>query len=849
MLTWSTMWKERRRRLAGVEKSRKLVKLAKFGFIAVIAGFLLLFVVLPLFAFGLPSPDKIIRREGFSTKILDRNGQVLYDIYSDQRRTPVDIENVPEYLKQATIAIEDKNFYKHQGFDPLGMVRGFSRLFTRGYAQGGSTLTQQLVKNVLLTSERSIFRKLNEFILAVQIERRYSKDEILQMYLNEAPYGGTAWGVEAASEVYFGKSVKDLNLIESAILAGMPQRPSAYSPYSSTPKAYVDRTKAVLRRMREDGFITSDQEQAALAELENVKFQARGSSFKAPHFVQYVQQILEERYGERVVEQGGLKVTTTLDLNLQEKAQAIVAEEIAKVESQRITNGGAIVVDPQTAQILAMVGSKRFDDPDYDGQVNVTVALRQPGSSFKPITYVTALKKGFTASSMLMDVPTSFDGGQGQDEYTPVNYDGKYRGPVQLRYALGNSLNVPAVKLLALVGIKDVLETAYDMGLTSLPPNNETLSRVGLSLTLGGGEVRLLELTSAYASFFNGGYKVEPISILKVEDADGKVLEEVKPKKSGSELGTKQVLTKEQAYIISHILSDNDARKDTFGPNSSLNISGKQIAAKTGTTNDKRDNWTIGGNPQRAVGVWVGNNDNSPMLNLASGISGAAPIWRKVIMEAIAGLPSSSFEAPEGIETANVDTISGYREHDGFASRPEIFIKGSVPENDSVHVKLKLCKSEDKLANPSDVAANNYNEKEYFVFKETYPKWQDGINAWLAGQNDPRYKPPTEYCGTSNPINVEFETPKDRDQVNANDFDIKVRPVSSNQITRVELYIDGNNVRNFDGPPYEHHAFSIEDGVHTLRAVAKDSSGKESDRVITIGVNVPWDHEDEDEDE
>lgn len=828
------MWRERRQRFQSVEKSRKIVKLAKFGFIAIIAGFLLLFIVLPLFAFGLPSPDKIVRREGFSTKILDRNGLVLYDIYSDQRRTAVGLDSIPLYLKQATVAIEDKNFYSHRGFDPMGMIRGFSRLFTRGYAQGGSTLTQQLVKNVLLTSERSVFRKLNEFILAVQIERKYSKDQILQMYLNEAPYGGTAWGVETASEVYFGKSVKDLNLVESSILAGMPQRPSAYSPYSSTPKAYIDRSTAVLRRMREDGFITKEQEEAAVIELPNVKFLPRGSSFKAPHFVQYVQKILEERYGERVVEQGGLKVTTTLDLSLQEKTQEIVSDEISKVEAQRITNGGAVVIDPQTGEILSMVGSKMFDDPNYDGQVNVTVALRQPGSSFKPITYVTALKKGFTPSTLLMDVPTTFTGGEGQKDYEPVNYDGKYRGPIQLRYALGNSINVPAVKLLALVGIKDVLETGYEMGLTSLPPTKETLSRVGLSLTLGGGEVRLLELTGAYGSFLNGGYKVEPISILKVEDNNGKVLEETKPKKE------KKVLTPEQAFLISHILSDNDARKEVFGPNSLLNVPGRQIAVKTGTTNDKRDNWTIGGSPQKVVGVWVGNNDNSPMLNVASGVSGASPIWRRVILESLKGMPVVNFEAPEGIVTAEVDLVSGYAAHDGYPSRAELFIKGSTPGEDTVHLKMKICKSDGNIATPADVASGNFDEKEYFVFKENYPKWQEGINTWLAGQSDTRYHPPTATCNTSNPINVEFDYPKDRDQINSNDFVIKVRPASSNTIVSVRLYIDGSNVRNFDAPPFEYQAMEITDGVHTIKATAKDSQDKESERIITVGVNVPW---------
>ena len=835
------MWRERRRKLLGLQKSRNIAKISKLGFFGIIVLFLGLFIILPLMAFSLPSPDKVVRREGFSTKILDRNGKPLYDIYENERSTPIKIDEIPLYLKQATVAIEDKNFYTHQGFDLLGTIRGLSRLFTRGYAQGGSTLTQQLVKNVLLTSERSVLRKLKEFVLAVQIERKYSKDQILQMYLNEAPYGGNARGVETASEIYFGKSAKDLNLLESAIIAGFPQLPSRYSPYSSTPKAYIERTQNVLRRMREDGYITKDQEEASLAELPNVKFQAKGSSFKAPHFVQYVQKILEERYGEKIVEQGGLKVTTTLDLDLQEKAQAIVAEEIAKVESQRITNGGVVVVDPQTGEILSMVGSKRFDDPDYDGQVNVTVALRQPGSSFKPFTYVTAFKEGYTPSYMVMDVPTTFPGGEGQPDYNPVNYDGKYRGPIQLRFALGNSINIPAVKVIALVGIKDVLETSYDLGINSLPPTKETLSRVGLSLTLGGGEVKLLEMASAYSVFFNGGYRVDPVSILKVEDSDGKVLEEVKTKKG------KQVLSSEQAFLISNILSDNEARREVFGPNSLLNIPGRQVAVKTGTTNDKRDNWTIGGTPQRSVGVWVGNNDNSPMLNVASGVSGASPIWRKVLMESLTGLDSLAFEAPEGIVTAEVDNFSGRLSHDGFSARSEFFDKSSLPTGDDIHVKLKVCKNEGKLATPSDIASNNYEEKEYYVIKEEDPtagagqnKWQEAILNWINGQSDGRYHPPTEYCGTVNPINVEFDYPKDRDRINSNNFDIKVNPAATETITRVELYIDNNNVRNFDGQPYTYSATGISDGVHVIKAVAKDSSNRQSERIITIGVNVDW---------
>lgn len=840
------MWQARRRlqfrqKAGGLNNSRNLVKIAKFGFLGILGLFLVLIIVLPLMSFGLPSPDKVIRREGFSTKILDRNGKPLYDIFDNERRTPININDMPAYLKQATVAIEDKNFYSHSGFDILGTLRGLSRFFTRGYAQGGSTLTQQLVKNVLLTSERSALRKIKEFILAVQIERKYTKDEILQMYLNEAPYGGTAWGVESASETYFGKSAKDLNLVESAILAGMPQLPSKYSPYSSTPKAYVDRTTNVLRRMREDGYITKDQEEAALAELPDFKFQTKGSSFKAPHFVQYVQKILEERYGEKVIEQGGLKVTTTLDLDLQEKAQEIVAEEIAKVESQRITNGGAVVMTPETGEILAMVGSKRFDDPDYDGQVNVTVALRQPGSSFKPFTYVTALKEGYSPSSMVMDVPTTFQSGEGQPDYNPVNYDGKYRGPVQMRYALANSLNIPAVKFIALVGIKDVLETAYDLGLTSLPPTTETLQRVGLSLTLGGGEVRLVELTGAYSSFFNGGTKAEPLAILKVEDSNGKVLEEIKPKKG------KKVLDPMHAYLISHMLADNNARKDVFGVNSLLNVPGRQVAVKTGTTNDKRDNWTIGGTPQRAVGVWVGNNDNSPMLNVASGVSGASPIWRRILLESLSGLDPVNFEAPEGIVTAEVDLVSGKRARDGFPSRPELFAKGAEPDTDDIHVYLKVCKNDGKLATPADVVGQNYENKEYFVFKEEDPvskdgknRWQEAILNWINGQSDNRYRPPTEYCGTVNPLSVEIYSPTDRTSNLPNQFEIKIRADTTSKILDIVLEIDGVKRRTFDSPPYVYQA-DLSDGPHVLKAIARDTDGHESSHPLTIGVNTAWD--------
>lgn len=847
------MWKERRRRTIwrdrrqfdkSLTRSRKLVKWAKIGFFGAIGFIIFLTFILPVMAFNLPSPDKIVRTQGYSTKILDRNGNLLYDIYANQNRTPVQLEDIPLYLRQATISIEDKNFYKHQGFDPIGVLRGFLRVFTRGRAAGGSTITQQLVKNVLLTNDRTVVRKGKEFVLAIQIEKKYSKDEILQMYLNEVPYGGTSWGVEAAAQTYFGKNVRDLNLVECAILAGLPQSPSAYSPYSSTPKAYIDRTKSVLRRMQEDGHITEEQETSAVEALGSIEFQPKGTSLSAPHFVQYVQEILGETYGQAVVEQGGLTVTTTLDLDLQNEAQAIVAEEISKVEKQHITNGAAVVLNPETGEILAMVGSKNFFADDYDGQVNVTTSLRQPGSSFKPFTYVTAFKEGYTPATLLMDVPTSFPGGAGQPDYNPVNYDGKYNGPVQVRFALANSRNIPAVKMLAMVGIKDVLETAYDLGITTLPPNADTLKRVGLSLTLGGGEVRLIDMTTAYSPFVNKGYKVEPAAILKVVDLNGKVLEDNTPQKG------KQVLTEAQAFLISDILSDNAARTPTFGANSYLNIA--NTMAKTGTTNDRRDNWTIGGNGNAMVGVWVGNNDNSEMLSVASGVSGASPIWNRVIKKALAGKPSVKFEVPSGIVQATVDKVSGYAAHDNFESRTEYFIKGTEPTGDDpIHVMLKVCKSDGKLATPSDISSGNYDTKEYFQFKEEDPtsassgknRWQEAILNWMNMQTDSRYHPPTGYCGTSNPISIDFTNPHDHDSnLSTGDTNVTFTVNSNSAITQVDLKLNGEKKCTFNNGAnnYSCKVNFPSNGIYNIEAIAMDSANHNLSRTITIGVGQSW---------
>ncbi len=849
-VSWRREWKRRMKKLTLLRtgyKSPKRTKLlrsaALAALVAVIGGVFVFSILFAWFAKDLPQPDKVIRREGFATQILDRNGKQLWDVYGEERRVPVKLDHVPLHLQQAVIAIEDKDFYKHEGFDPLGMVRGFSRFFTRGYAQGGSTLTQQLVKNVLLSSERSVVRKIKEFILAVQIERRFSKDEILLMYLNEAPFGGTAWGVKTASDVYFQKDVQDLTLVESAILAGLPQRPTTYSPFGSNPDAFRGRATEVLRRMREDGYITREQEEVALEELEKVEFSAGDRNIKAPHFVMYVREQLSEMFGDRMVEQGGLTVTTSLDLELQESSQEIVAEEIEKVESLDITNGSAVVIEPTTGEILVMVGSKDFFAEDYDGQVNVSLSHRQPGSSIKPVTYATAFSKGYSPAYSIMDVQTEFPGKTKEEPYIPVNYDGEYHGPLQLRRALGSSINVPAVKLLQLIGLEDMMTLAHDMGFTTLAPTTENMRRVGLSVTLGGGEIRLLDMVTAYSAFSNGGYGVEPVAILKVVDRDGKELFEQKPVKG------RRVLSEDVAFLINSVLTDNNARLITFGVNSLINISGRPIAVKTGTTNDQRDNWTVGWtNGTAVVGVWVGNNDNSPMRQVASGVSGAAPIWRRIFLETLESRDDPEFTPPSGVEQYSVDAVSGFPAHDDFPSRSEYFEKGTLSSGqDPIHTKLKICRSSNRLASQAQIANGDYDEKEYFVFKAPSllasadrEAWQEGIDAWTSGQSDERYHPPSDICEGGDDLVVRVNKPKDKERIDSNDVTLEIEVFSDSSISWVKVLVDGIVRDTLETKPFRTTMF-IENGQHTLKFRARNSAGKEADSgELKIGVNADW---------
>ena len=818
------------RRLSLSGSQLRLIALITFwGVIVGTIFFTLLFV---WYAKDLPVPGKLTSREiSLSTKIYDRNGDLLYDVYGDQNRTWVPLSEIPLFLRQATIAIEDKDFYKHQGFDPFGFLRAIKSIVVNRSLAGGSTLTQQLVKTTLLSSERTLTRKFKEFILAMQVERKYSKDEILEMYLNEAPYGGTAWGVEAASEMYFGAKVKDLNVAQTALLAGLPQRPTAYSPFGNRPDLALWRKNEVLRRMKEDGYL--NQKDYEDNKQKNITFSAPGASFKAPHFIIYIKEQLVEKFGEKMVETGGLQVTTTLDWKLQEEAQKIVAEEIEKVKTLKASNGAALVLDAKTGQVLAMIGSKDYKDATIDGNVNVVLSGRQPGSAGKPIVYATGFQKGYTPSTILFDAQTEFPTVEKDKPlYIPENYDGKFRGPVTIRFALANSINIPAVKMVGLLGTKEIMKTGYNMGLTTWEPNTENLKKVGLSLALGGREVRLLDLTSAYGVFATQGTHYEPVSILKVLDNKGKTIYENK------ETSGKKVLGNDVSYLINNILSDDNSRKEVFGAGSLLNIPNHTVAVKTGTTDQKRDNWTIGYTPSYVIGVWVGNNDNSPMApKLSSGVTGAAPIWNRVMKTVLKNQKEETWTKPDNI--VEIDK--------------EFYIKGTEPTDQKPNmIKLKISKHDNnKLANELEFKTGDYEEKEYYLITEKDPvstdgrnRWQEGIDKWLKDnkKEDSLYHPPTEVSDWGkDKVEIRINNPSDHQRIDNNEVTVKIEALSLKEIVKLEIFIDGEKKKGIANSSFE-EKFILINGTHKLKVLANDSAGNGGSSEITFGVNQNWDY-------
>lgn len=615
------------------------------------------------FAGALGSKDALMNRNNTGVTLLDRNGKAFYTFDNAHSDTYVALSDIAPIAQKALISSEDKNFYSEPGFSVTGIANAiYQNLIHSGNGGGGSTITQQLVKNALLSQNRSIFRKYQELVLSIEVERRYSKNEILEMYLNSVYFGEGAFGIEDAAQTYFGKSAKDLDTAQAAMLIGLLPAPSAYSPISGDINAAQTRQKYVLGRMETDGVITKDQVQAALSEQLTYQPPKSDDPAQAPHFALMVKQWLEDKYGQEQVARSGYKVTTTLDLSDQSLADAAVKKQVANLKYNQVTNGSTVIIDPKTGEILALVGSVDWNNTDF-GKVNMATATRQPGSSFKPFVYGTGIQNRLmTAATIFSDTPQNFDG------YQPKDYDLKYRGDVTMRRALSNSLNIPAVEALNKIGLDPVIANAKAAGLTTL---TETPDQYGLSLALGSASARLTEMTNAYAAFANGGTHHDMQMVLGITDKNNqKIYQE--------QVTSSQVWSEGTAFIISSILSDNNARAEEFG--SSLTVSASRpVAVKTGTTEDYRDAWTIGYTPSLAIGVWIGNNDNSQMSAVA-GASGSGPIWISLMRQLLNGTPVEKFAQPSTVVSHDVCKADGaLAQTSGSNTYTEYFLTGTLP--------------------------------------------------------------------------------------------------------------------------------------------------------------------------
>src|SRR3989344_1485530 len=738
-----------------------------------------------------------------STKIYDRTGEILlFDIHENTQRTVVPLRDISRHIKNATVAIEDSEFYTHHGIKPTAILRAILvNIGSFGYAQGGSTITQQVVKISILTKEKTIARKLKEWVLSLKLETVASKERILELYLNEAPYGGNIYGIEEAGRAFFAKNAKDLTLVESAYLAALPQAPTYYSPYGNHQEDLRGRKNTVLSRMKELGFISEEEYVAALTE--EVAWQPQETrGIKAPHFVFFIREQLEKKYGKDVVETGGLRVITTLDYGMQKIAEETLARFAESNEKNFNANNGALVaIDPKTGNILAMVGSRDYFDAEHEGNFNVALAHRQPGSAFKPIVYATAFMKGYLPETVVFDVETQFHTGcdmngkpifpdvAKEDCYMPQNYDNIFRGPVSLRNALAQSINIPALKVLYLAGLKDSLKIAREMGIRGL----DDPARYGLTLVLGGGEVSLLELTSAYSVFANEGIRNPETGILQIKDASGSVLEEFRPKPV-------QVLPQNVALQISDVLSDNDARSPAFGERSYLYFSERDVAAKTGTTNDYRDAWIIGYAPNLTVGMWAGNNNNTPMEKKVAGFI-VAPVWNAFLSEVFKTLPEEHFKKPgviTGAETLKpiirgkwvggesyfVDTITQKLATSNTPS--ETKEERFVP---NVHSILYWVNKEDPLG---PVPENPANDPQFLLWESALQKWIQRNGLFLGTAT----KPPTEYDAVHKPelaprlVVKGFDTTKTYSPRET--ITLRIESIGRFGLSRIDVYV--NNV-------------------------------------------------------
>lgn len=812
---------------------RTLIKnLALSAVALILLGALLFLAAYAWYSRDLPDPNTLLTRDvALSTKIYDRTGEhLLYTIAGDKERTLVPIDQIPENLIDAVIAAEDEDFYSHNGISIKGLSRA---IIFRGNRGGGSTITQQLVKNAILDNSYTVGRKFKEIILSLALERNFSKDQILQMYFNEIGYGGRLYGVESASQSYYGKHVSELTLSECATLARLPQRPTAYLNDFALLK---ERRDWVLDRMLELGSIT--QEEADAAKKDEVTITVSVGNITAPHFVLWVKEQLVEKYGERAVEEGGMKIITTLDYDKQKLAEKAVADGVlAYGESYGFNNAGLVSIDPKTGQILSMVGSADYFNDDIDGQVNVTLRPLQPGSSFKPIVYAAGFEKGYTPNTLLWDVNTTFATATGN--YEPKNYSLNESGPVTARKALQGSLNIPAVKMLYLVGVERALTFAERLGYTTFGAR----SNFGLAIVLGGAEVKLVEHTNAFATFANNGKLHTVSNVLKVEDSNGEVLQEWKAEENQ---GT-QVVDENVAATLSNVLSDNDARSYVFGASNYLTLGSRPAAAKTGTTNDYNDAWTMGYTPSLATGVWVGNTDGTEMYRSADGSKVAAPIWNSYMRSALEGTTIEAFPA------ANIAT-TGKAVLDGVAPTTTFTI-------DTVSGKLATSETPERFR--KEMTCGEYHEILHYIDKDApldaapsnperdpyYAAWEASLvdfitrhNATLA-EGETAYEScvvPTEEDDVhtaKNQPEIKIDSPKNGDEV-LRSFTVDYGVELKRDFGRVELSIDGtfvDSTTNMDSATVSLPSW-VTIGNHTLTATVFDDADNEASDSVTINV-------------
>ncbi|MBN1326008.1 PBP1A family penicillin-binding protein [Candidatus Falkowbacteria bacterium] len=806
--------------------------------IGCLAGGIIFVGLIAWYSHDLPDPNEMVNRVvPESTKILDRTGKtILWEMHGGERRTIVELDQISDYIKWATISAEDKNFYKHKGFKITSIIRSIIfDILSGSRAQGGSTITQQLVKNVILTREKKISRKLKELILSYQIEKKFTKDQILKMYFNQIPYGSVNYGVESAANYYLGKHASDVTLAEAAILAALPQAPTRLSPFGSHVDELFNRQKWILNEMAQDGYIT--QEEADSAKAEKVTFsQENVGGIIAPHFVFYIKEILAEKYGEETLEKGGLKITSTLDLEKQKIAEDAVHNANEKNLTYKATNAALLSVDAKTGEILAMVGSQDFNNNDIDGQVNVTIKARQPGSSIKPIIYAAAFEKGFTTETVLYDAYTIF--AKSPKEYAPRNYNKKEYGPITLRRALAGSLNIPAVKTLYLAGYENVKNLMKNMGYSTITDE----SQCGLALVLGGCEVKLIDHVGAFTAFARDGERSELAGILKVEDKTGKILEEFQPKKH-------KVLSESSVRQINSILSDDGARSFIFGSGSPLVLKDRPVCAKTGTTNDNKDAWAIGYTPSFVTGVWVGNNRGESMSGSADGVVVAAPIWHEYMAKILSGTPVEYFKEPEPLDT----------------SLPAI-LRGQMPGE----VEVEIDRASGKLA--TEYTPITFREKKkftvahdilFYIDKDnpagpppTNPSsdpmfqwWEDGVKQWYekqaqeSGQTYIFEEPPTTTDDVHVPINfptITLLSPANQQLIESNPVNFQVQVSAPRALSRVVYEIDGINIGTSYMSPYNLTTTlnGFAHGYHKLKVTAYDDIDNSSS--VEIELNLKY---------